>query len=110
MLTVCTAGPISVYVRTVTTVLKSCEATAGTALQPELLGKTPARQLQSAKSGESQSLPLSWQSVATERCPVKHLVGSSERRWMTVLAYLVDRRNCSLLTVLGHSGLSLHSG
>ena len=33
--TVCTAGPISVYVRTVTTVLKSCEATAGTALQPE---------------------------------------------------------------------------
>ena len=30
MQTVCTAGPISVYVRTVTT-----EATAGTALQPE---------------------------------------------------------------------------
>ena len=27
MLTVCTAGPISVYIRTVTTVLESCEAT-----------------------------------------------------------------------------------
>ena len=35
MLTVCTVDPISVYVRTVTTVLKSCEATAGTALQLE---------------------------------------------------------------------------
>ena len=35
VLTVCSAGPISVYIRTVTTVLKSCEATTGTALQPE---------------------------------------------------------------------------